>query len=67
MEPSVKLLIERLSKRRSNEMVYFLKYKDEQLHELMMISSGKIMEIDYLIRELKNLNINLTKNKNYKS
>ena len=48
-------------------MANFAKYKSEELHESMLISSGKIMEIDYLIRELKELNIKLSKSKNYKS
>jgi hypothetical protein len=65
MEQSIKGLIERLSKRKNNEMAYFEKYKNEGLQELMLISSGKIMEIDYIIRELKEMNKNMSKRKNY--
>ena len=67
MNQLMKNVIERLSKRKNHEMANFAKYKSEELHESMLISSGKIMEIDYLIRELKELNIKLSKSKNYKS
>lgn len=48
-------------------MAWFAKYKAEDLRDLMLISSGKIMEIDYMISELKNLIKNKPKNKNYYS
>jgi len=63
----IKNLIERLSNRKRSEMAWFEKYKQEDLRDLMLISSGKIMEIDYVIRELKNLIKNKPKNKNYYS
>jgi len=47
-------------------MAYFTKYKNENLQDLMLISSGKIVEIDHLISELKVLNKYKSKN-NYKS
>ena len=65
MELLIKNLIERLSNRKRSEMAWFEKYKREDLRDLMLISSGKIMEIDYVIRELKNLIKNKPKNKNY--
>lgn len=47
-------------------MAHFAKYKSEELQELMLISSGKIMEIDCIIRELKELIKYKSKNNNYK-
>ncbi len=48
-------------------MAWFEKYKREDLRDLMLISSGKIMEIDHIISELKILIKNKPKNKNYYS
>ena len=67
MEQSIKGLIDRLSKRKNNEMAHFEKFKNEESRELMLISSGKIMEIDYMIRELKQLIKYKPKNNDYKS
>ena len=67
MELLIKNLIERLSNRKRREMAWFAKYKAEDLRDLMLISSGKIMEIDYMISELKSLIKNKPKNKNYYS
>lgn len=61
----IKGLIEKLSNRKRNEMAHFMKYKDEDLKDLMLISSGKIMEIDYQIRELKGLSKYKSKIKNH--
>jgi len=47
-------------------MAYFARYKSEELHDLMLIASGKIMEIDHIISELKVLVKYKSKN-NYKS
>ena len=55
MESSLKGLLGRLSKRKSNEMAHFAKYKEEGLDDLVLISSAKIMEIDYTIRDVKEL------------
>ena len=55
MESLLKGLLERLSKRKSNEMAHFAKYKEEGLNDLILISSAKIIEIDYMIREVKEL------------
>ena len=67
MEILLKNLIERLSNRKRNEMAWFVKYKDEDLKDLMLISSGKIIEIDYVISELRSMIKNKPKNKNYYS
>lgn len=55
MDSMLKGLLERLSKRKSNEMAHFAKYKEEELNDLILISSAKIMDIDYMIREVKEL------------
>lgn len=65
MENLIKDLIERLSVKKKNEMAWFAKYKNEELRDLMMISSGKIMEMDRLIRELKEMIKYSLKSKNY--
>ena len=65
MELLIKNLIERLSTRKRSEMAWFEKYKREDFRDLMLISSGKIMEIDHVISELKSLIKNKSKNKNY--
>ena len=67
MDNLIKGLLVRLSNRKRNEMAWFEKYKGEDLRDLMLISSGKIMEIDYMIRELKSLAKNKSGNKNYYS
>lgn len=67
MEHLIKDLMEKLSNRKRNEMAHFAKYKNEELHDLMLISSGKIFEIDYIIRELKTMTKYKSKNNNYKS
>ena len=36
-------------------MAHFAKYKEEELDDLVLISSAKIMEIDYTIRDVKEL------------
>lgn len=46
-------------------MAWFEKYKSEELKELMLISSGKIMEMDHLIRDLKDMIKYELKRKNY--
>jgi hypothetical protein len=65
MESQIKVLIERLTRRKNNEMACFAKYKNEGLQELMLISTGKLMELDNIIRELKVMSKNTTKSKNY--
>lgn len=67
MEQTIKALIESLSRRKTNEMAYYAKYKSENLHDLMLISSGKIIELEHLINELKVLIKYKSKNNYYKS
>ena len=67
MEQAVKGLLDRLSKRKYNEMAWFEKYKSEERQELIMISSGKIMEIDNVISELRQLIKYKSKNNDFKS
>ena len=55
MEHLIKDLIEQISKQKKNEMAYFEKYKNEELKDLMLISSGKIMEMDHVIHQLKEM------------
>lgn len=52
MEYLIKDLIERLSVRKKKEMDLIEKYKDENLHDMLLISSGKVMEIEQLISDL---------------
>ena len=65
MELLIKNLIERLSNRKRNEMAWFEKYKREDFRDSTLISSGKVMEIDHVISEMKSLIKNKPKNKNY--
>lgn len=65
MEYLIKDLMERLSKRKRNEMARFEKYKEEDLRDLMLISCGKIFEVDNIINELKAMLKYKSKNKNY--
>jgi hypothetical protein len=48
-------------------MAHYAKYKSENLQDLILISSGKIMELDHMINELKVLIKYKSKNNNYKS
>ncbi|MDP3915342.1 MAG: hypothetical protein Q8R96_16575 [Bacteroidota bacterium] len=65
MEHLIKDLIEQISIRKKNEMAWFEKYKNEELKDLMLISSGKVMEMDHLIRQLKEMIKYKLKRKNY--
>ncbi|MDP2887371.1 MAG: hypothetical protein Q8P34_00195 [Bacteroidota bacterium] len=65
MEHLIKDLMEQLSNRKKNEMAWFEKYKNEELRDLMMVSSGKIMEMDHVIREMKQMIKYKLKSKNY--
>lgn len=65
MDTLLKELIDRLAVRKKNEMAYFMRYQDEESKELLLISSGKMMELDYLIHELKALQKQKSKHKNY--
>jgi hypothetical protein len=65
MEYLIKDLMERMSNRKKCEMAYFDKYKNEGIKDLMMVSARKIMELDYLVHELKVMNKYKSKIKNY--
>lgn len=65
MDVLLKTLIDKLVIRKKNEMAYFKRYQDEDNKELLLISSGKMMELDYLIQELKALQKQKSKHKNY--
>lgn len=65
MDHLLKGLLDKLSSRKRNEMAHFAKYKEEELHDSILISSGKIMEIDYLTSELKTLIKKESKQKRY--
>lgn len=64
MDVLLKTLIDKLVIRKKNEMAYFKRYQDEDNKELLLISSGKMMELDYLIQELKALQKQKSKHKN---
>ena len=55
MEYLIKDLIEKIAKRKKSEMDYFAKYQNEELKEPMLISSGKILEMDHMIHELREM------------
>lgn len=57
--------MEKLSARKRRELASFMKYKEEEIKDLMLISSGKLMELDYMISELKAIIKNKSKRKNY--
>jgi len=61
----MKDLIEKLSNRKKRELASFFKYKEEEIKDLMLISSGKLMELDYMISELKAMMKNESKRKIY--
>lgn len=65
MDHLLKGLLDKLSSRKRNEMAHFVKYKEEELNDSILISSGKIMEIDYLTSELKALIKKESKQKRY--
>ena len=65
MELLIKELIEKISSRKRRELAFFMKYKEEEIRDLMLISSGKLMELDYLISELKAMIKNKSKTKSY--
>jgi hypothetical protein len=67
MEFAIKELIEKLSNRKKRELACFIKFKDDEIKDLMLISSGKLMELDYLISELKMQIRNKSKRKKYYS
>ncbi len=61
----MKDLMEKLSNRKKRELACFIKYKEEEIKDLILISSGKLMELDYMISELKAMMKNKSRRKNY--
>lgn len=55
MEYLIKDLIEKLLDRKKKELDLVEKYKNENLHDLVLISSGKILEIEHLISDLEEM------------
>ena len=55
MEHLVKNLIEQLANKRELEFSYIEKYKKDELNDLILISSGKIFELDIVIQKLNEL------------
>lgn len=65
MDHLIKDLMEKLLNRKKRELASFMKYKDEEIKDLILISSGKLMELDYMINELKVMTKNKSKRKSY--
>ncbi|MBV5312653.1 MAG: hypothetical protein JZU47_05110 [Prolixibacteraceae bacterium] len=65
MEFELRELIERLSNRKKRELSCFIRFKEDDIKDLMLISSGKLMELDHVISELKVMMKNKSKRKIY--
>jgi len=55
MEHLIKNLIEQLVSKRELEFSYIEKYKKDELNDLILISSGRIFELDIVIQKLNEL------------
>jgi hypothetical protein len=55
MEYLIKELIEKLSVKRSKELKFIEQYKNINVKGPIFLSSGKIIEIDNLIKELEEM------------
>ena len=55
MEHLIRNLIEQLINKRELELSSVEKYKKDELNDLILISSGKIIELDAIIQKLKEL------------
>ena len=55
MEHLIKNLIDRLIHKRELELSSIEKYKNDELNDLILISSGKILELDNIIQKLTDL------------
>lgn len=55
MEYLIKDLLQKLSSRKLEEMALINKYKNEGLQELLLIASGKVMELERQICDLKEM------------
>ena len=55
MEHLIKNLIEQLINKRDLEFNYIENYKNDELNDLILISTGKIIELDMVIHKLNEL------------
>jgi|PlaIllAssembly_1097288.scaffolds.fasta_scaffold2338430_2 L-serine deaminase len=55
MEHLIKNLIEQLINKRELEFNYIENYKNDELNDLILISTGKIIELDMVIHKLNEL------------
>ena len=55
MEHLIRNLIDQLIKNRELELSSVEKYKKDELNDLILISSGKIIELDSVIQKLREL------------
>ena len=55
MEYLVKNLIEQLINKRNQEIINIEKYKQNEVPDLILITSGKIMELDNIIQNLNEM------------
>jgi L-serine deaminase len=55
MEHLIRNLIEQLINKRKLELSSVEKYKKDELNDLILISSGKIIELDSVIQKLREL------------
>jgi hypothetical protein len=55
MEYLIKNLIESLVEKRNKELENIEKYKPEDMKDLILISSGKVMELDNVIQSLNEM------------
>jgi len=55
MEYLIKNLIEHLIDKRNQEIMNIEKYKQDEVQDLILITSGKIMELDNIIQNLNEM------------
>ena len=55
MEYLIKDLMTRLLERKRNEIILIDRYKKENVNDLILISSGKIIELDKMIHDLEEM------------
>lgn len=55
MEKLIEDLMEKLTSRRNDELKIIEKHRQNHLTDLILISSGKIIEIDEIIKDLEEL------------
>ena len=55
MEYLIRNLIEQLIIKKELELNYIEKYKNDGLNDLVLISSGKVLELEVVIQKLKDM------------